>query len=103
MIIVIRRSPVSLLSYWKKPVTGRPGQSSQNHHFNLVIGAQDWLSPSPESHGNGLQTENSKLITNLTNLHTTGIIQIPIVFRHTEIPCLRPAVSSLGACPTPAR
>jgi hypothetical protein len=100
MNTVIRGLSLRLFNYWKTPVTGRPGRSFQNHHFNLVIGTQDWLSPSPESYGNGLQTENSKLIT---DLHTTGIIQIPIVFRHTEIPCLHPAVSSLGACPTPAR
>ncbi len=100
MIAVIRRSPVSLLSYWKNPVTGRPGQSSQNDRFVVVNGTQEWFSLSPESYENWVQGKNSRLNT---DLNTPGIIQIPIVFRHTEIPRLRPAVSSLGACPTPAR
>ena len=99
MITVIRRLPVSLLFYWKKPVTGRPGRSCQSHEFIVVIRTQDWFSPSLESYENELQDENSRFIT---DIHTTTIIQIPIVFWHTEIPCLRPAVSSLGACPTPA-
>ncbi len=99
MIAVIRRSPVSLLSYWKKPVTGRPGQSSQNDRFVVVNGTQEWFSLSPESYENWLQVENNRLIT---DLHTTGITQIPIVFLRTVPPCLRPAVSSLGACQMPA-
>ena len=99
MITVIRDSPISLLFYWKKPVTGRLGRSSQNDRFIVVIGTQCWFSLSPESYENELQTEYSRFIT---GLHTTRIIKIPIVFRHTEIPCLGPAVSSLGACPTPA-
>jgi hypothetical protein len=99
MITVIRRLPVSLLFYWKKPVTGCPGRYSQNHRFIVVIATQDWFSPSPECYENEFQTENSRMIA---DLHNPGIIQIPIVFRHTGIPCLRPAVSSLGACPTPA-
>ncbi len=100
MITVIRRSPVSLLFYWKKPVTGRPGQSGQNDRFIVVNGTQEWFPLSPESYENWFQCKNSRLNT---ALHTPGIIQIPIVFRHTGIPYLRPAVSSLGACPTPAR
>ncbi len=99
MITVIRSSPISLLFYWKKPVTGRLCRSGQNDRFIVVIGPQDWFSPSPKRYENELQVENNSFIT---GLHTTGIIQIPIVFRHTEISCLRPAVSSLGACPTPA-
>ena len=99
MNIVNRSSPFRLLFYWKKPVTGGPGRYRQNHHFIVMIGTQDWLSLSPESYENWFQSENSRLIA---SLYTTGIIQIPIVSRHTEIPCLRPAVSSLGACPTPA-
>jgi len=100
MITVIRRSPVSLLFYWKKPVTGRPGRSRLNDHIIVVNGTQDWFSLSPESDENEHQGENNRLNP---DLHTPAIIQIPIVVRHTEIPCLRPAVSSLGACPTPAR
>jgi len=100
MTTVICRSPVSLFDYWKKPVTGRPGRSGQHHRFIVVIGTQDWFSLSPESDENELQVENCRFIT---DLQTIGIIRIPIGFRHTEIPCLRPTVSSLGACPTPAR
>ena len=99
MITVIRGSPLSLFYYWKNPVTGRLGRSHQNQHFIVVLGTQDWFSLSPQSYEIGLQAENSRLNT---GLHTPGIIQIPIVLRHTASPCLRPAVSSLGACPTPA-
>jgi hypothetical protein len=99
MITVIRGSLLSLFYYWKKPVTGRLGRSHQNGHFIVVIGTQEWFSLSPQSYENWFQGEYRRLIT---DHHTTGIIQIPIAFRHTEIPCLRPAVSSLGACPTPA-
>jgi len=99
MITIIRGSPISLLFYWKKTVTDRLGRSHQNQHFIVVIGTQNWVSLSPESYENELQTENSRFFT---DLHTTRIIQIPIGFRHTASPSLRPAVSSLGACPTPA-
>jgi hypothetical protein len=99
MITVIRGSLLSLFYYWKKPVTGRLGRSHQNGHFIVVIGTQEWFSLSPQSYENWFQGEYRRLIT---DHHTTGIIQIPIAFRHTEIPCLRPAVSSIGACPTPA-
>jgi len=100
MITVNRGSSFSLFDYWKKPVTGYPGRYSQNHHSIVVIEIQDWLSPSPESYDTWSQGENSRLIA---SLYTTGIIQIPIDSRYFEISCLRPAVSSLGACPTPAR
>jgi hypothetical protein len=99
MITVIRIAPFGLFDYWEKPVTGRLVRSRQNDHFVVVIGTQDCFPLTPESDENGLQAENSRLIT---DLHTTRIIQIPIVFPHTASPCLRPAVSSLGACPTPA-
>ena len=98
MITLIRGSLCSLFYYWKKPVMDRPGQSSQNDRFVVVNGTQEWFSLSPKSYENWVQGKNSRLIT---DLNTPGIIQIPIVFRHTETPCLRPAVSSLGACPTP--
>ena len=100
MITVIRIAPLWLFCYWKKPVMGRLGRSGQNDCFIAVIGSQYWLILSSESHDYWVQVESSRLIA---SLHTTGIIQIPIVFQHTELPCLRPAVSSLGACPTPAR
>ena len=99
MMTVIHSSAFSSFYYWKKPVTGRLGRSHQNQHFIAVLGTQDWFSLSPQSYEIGLQAENSKLNT---DLHTTEITQIPIVLRYSEIPCLRPAVSSLGACPTPA-
>jgi len=99
MITVIRGSLFRLFYYWKKPVTGRLGRSRQNDRFIVVIETQYWLMLFSENYKYWLQTENSRLNT---DLHTPRIIQIPIVFRHTEISCLRPAVSSLGACPTPA-
>jgi hypothetical protein len=99
MITIIRDSSLRFFDYWKKPVTDRLGRSRQNQHLIVVIGTQNWFSLSPESYLNEFQTEYDRFIT---YLHTTGIIQIPIAFRHTGIPCLRPAVSSLGACPTPA-
>ena len=99
MITIIRGSPLRLFDYWKKPVTDRLGRSHQNHQFVVVIGTQTWFSLSPESDEIELQTEYSRFFT---DPHTTRIIQIPIGFRHTASPSLRPAVSSLGACPTPA-
>jgi hypothetical protein len=99
MITIIRGSPISLLFYCEKSVMGRLGRYSQNHHFIVVIGPQNWFSLSPESYENELQTEYSRFFT---DLHTIKIIQIPIGFRHTASPSLRPTVSSLGACPTPA-
>ncbi len=99
MITVIHIAAFGLFYYWKIAVTSPLGRSGQNDHFIVVIRPQDWFSPSPERYENELQVENNSFIT---DLHTTGIIQIPIAYRHTDIHCLRPAVSSLGACPTPA-
>jgi hypothetical protein len=99
MIIVIRDSPFSLFYYWKKPVTGRLCRSSQNDRFIVVIRLQDRCALSSESYENEFQTENSRFTA---DRHTTGIVQIPIALQHTVPPRLRPAVSSLGACPTPA-
>ncbi len=100
MITVIRGSLFRLFFYCEKSVMGRPGQYSQNHRFIVLNGTQDWLILSSKSYQYWLQGKSSQLNT---DIHTPGIIQIPIVFQHTEIPRLRPAVSSLGACPTPAR
>ncbi len=100
MIAVICRSPWQLFCYWQKPVTGRLGQPCPNHRFIAVIRLQNWSYPFLDGDKNWLQPENNPLIT---DLRIPEIIPIPIVFQHTEIPCLRPAVSSLGACPTPAR
>ena len=99
MIAVIHDPPRRWFDYWQKPVTDRLGHSCQNHRFSAVIGTQDWFSPSVQPYESWFQDENSRMIA---NIHTPGIIQIPIVFPHTEISCLHPAVSSLGACPTPA-
>jgi len=99
MITVNRGSAIRLFFYWERPVTGGPGRYRQNHRFTAVIGTQCWFILSSKHRGNGFQGENSQLIT---SHHTPAIFKIPIVLRHTEIPCLRPAVSSLGACPTPA-
>jgi len=99
MIIVIHGSPRRWFGYWQKPVTGRFGRSGQNHRFSAVIRLQNRSFPFLGRDKNWLQPENYSLIT---GLRIPEIIQIPIVWQHTEIPCLRPAVSSLGACPTPA-
>jgi len=99
MITVIRIAPFGLFYYWKKPVTGRLVRSGQNDHFIVVIGLQNRSSLSSEIYENWFQAENSR---SNTDLLTPGVIQIPIVFRHTASPSLRPAVSSFGACPTPA-
>jgi hypothetical protein len=98
MISVIRGSLFCVFFYCEKSEMGSLGRYSQNHHFIVVIEIQDWLSLSPESYQNWFLGKSNRLIA---SLYTTDIIQIRIVFRHTEIPCLRPAVSSLGACPTP--
>jgi hypothetical protein len=99
MIDVIRDSPLGLFYYCDKPVTGGLGRSCQNLLFIAAFRPQDWFSLSPKSDANWFQGENSRLIA---SLRIPGISLIPIAFRHTEILCLRPAVSSLGACPTPA-
>jgi len=99
MIAVIRGSLFRLFCYWQKPVKGRLCRSCQNDSFIAVISSQERSALASESYRNWHRDENSRLIT---DFHATAAIQIPIVSRHTEIPCLRPAVSSLGACPTPA-
>jgi len=99
VIIVIHGSLRSLFEYWQKPVTGRLDRPCQNHRFIAVIRLQNRSGPFLDGDKNWLQPENKPWIT---DLHIPELIQIPIVSRHTEIPCLRPAVSSLGACPTPA-
>ncbi len=100
MIIVIRDSSLGLFYYWKKSVTGGPGRPCRNDRFIAVINSQERSSLSSENYRHWHRNKNGRLIT---DFHATATIQIPIVSRHTEIPCLRPAVSSLGACPTPAR
>ena len=77
----------------------KTSDETQNDRFIAVIRLQNRSFPLLDGDKNWLQPENSPLITDLS---IPEIIQIPIVLQHSEIPCLRPAVSSLGACPTPA-
>ena len=99
MIIVIHGSPRSLFDYWQQPVTDRLGRSCQNDCFIAVIRLQNRSFTFPDGDKNWLHPENTSWIT---DLRIPELIQIPIVLQHTETPCLRPAVSSIGACPTPA-
>jgi hypothetical protein len=99
MNIVNRDSPLGLFYYRQKPVTGGIGRPDQNDRFIAMINSHERSALATESYRKWHRNKNSRLIT---DSYTTAAIQIPIVSRHTEIPCLRPAVSSLGACPTPA-
>jgi len=99
MIAVIRGSLFSLFCYWQKPVKSRLGRSFQNHDFIIAFSAQCWLVICLINGKHRIHAGDNRI---MTGHYTTAAIQIPIVFRHIEIPCLRPAVSSLGACPTPA-
>jgi hypothetical protein len=100
MIAVICRSPLKFVCYWQKPVMGRLCRTCQNDSFIAMFSSQERSALASESYRCWHRDENRRLFT---GGYTSEIIQIPIVFLHTEIPCLRPAVSSLGACPTPAR
>ena len=97
--IVIHGSPRRWFDYWQKPVTDRLGRSRQNHPFIAVNRLQNRSYPFLGGDKNWLQPEDNPSIT---DLRIPELLQIPIVWQHTETPCLRPAVSSLGACPTPA-
>ena len=99
MNIVIRDSPLGLFYDRQKTVTGGLEQSSQNGSLIAAINAQERSALASKSYRDWHRNINSRLIT---GGYTTAAIQIPIVSRHTDIPCLRHAVSSLGACPTPA-
>ncbi len=99
MITVIHDSQLSFYYYWRKPVMDRLGHHRQNGYFMVVIRPQYCFSLAPEIYDQWFQGENNRSIP---DHRTPGTIQIPIVPRHTSSPCLRPAVSSLGACPTPA-
>jgi hypothetical protein len=100
MIAVICGALWWLFCYWEKPVKCRLCQSGQNRNFIIVFKEQSWFVLFPVNGKNQIHAGDNRIIT---GCYTTAAIQIPIVLRHTEIPCLRPAVSSLGACPTPAR
>ena len=100
MTKVIRDSLFSLFYYWGKPVMDRHGCYRQNGYFMTAIRTQCWFMRSSNSSRNWYQGGNSQPIP---DRHTLWVIQIPIVTRYFALPWLRPAVSSLGACPTPAR
>ena len=100
MIKVIRDPLWRLFYYWEKLVMDRLGRHRLNGHCTVVIRPQYWFLFSPNSHEYRFRGERSRSIP---GLHTPAVIQIPIVPRHFVPPCLRPAVSSLGACPTSAR
>jgi len=100
MIAVICESPWWLFCYWQKPVMGRLGRPCQNDRFIVVISSRERSDLASASYRYWYRDENGRLIT---GCYSSEIIQIPIVFQHPVIPCRCPAVSSLGACPTPAR
>ena len=89
MIATIRIAPLRVFYYWQNPVTGGLGGSSQNNSFIAVINSRERSAMASESNRKWYRNKNSRLIT---GGYTTAAIQIPIVSRHTEIPCLRPAV-----------
>ncbi len=99
MIKVIRYALFSLFYYCEKPVMDRLGRHRQNGHFMVVIRTQFRYSRSQPGDEYSHQGE---IIGVNPDHHASQIIKIPIVHWHTSSPCLRPAVSSLGACPTPA-
>ena len=99
MIKAIRDSLFSLFYYWRKPVMDRFDRHHQDDYFMTGIGTQYWFTRSPNSDKNWCQSENSQPTT---DRYTLRIIQIPIATWHFVLPWLRPAVSSLVACPTPA-
>ena len=100
MIAVIHDPLRRLFDYWQQPVKDRLGRSCQNDRFIAVNRLQNRSYPFLAGDKNRHQPQNNPSIT---DLHIPELFQIPIVCQHTETPCLRPAVSSLGACPTPAR
>jgi len=57
MIIVIRGTPLRLFDYWKNPVTGRLGRSSQNDSFITVINSQERSALASESYRCGIGTK----------------------------------------------
>jgi hypothetical protein len=97
MIKVIRNSLFSQLYYWRKPVMDRFDRHHQNGYIMTGIGTQYWITRSSNIGKKWCQIEISQPTP---DRHTAKIIQIPIVTRHLALPWLRPAVSSLVACPT---
>ena len=99
MTTAIRITLFRLFYYWQKTVPGGGGRPGQNGRFIAVINSQERSALAAENDRKWHRNKTSRLIT---GGYTTAAIQIPIVFRNPEIPCLRPTVPSLGACPTPA-
>ncbi len=100
MITVIRDLLLSLSYYWKKTVMGRLGLSCQNDGFIGMIRSNSRFVLTEINKKSSIHTRNNQMIT---GHYTSPITQIPIGYRQTDIPCIHPAVSSLGACPTPTR
>jgi hypothetical protein len=71
----------------------------QDGYFMTGIGTQYWFTRPPNSGESWCQSEHSQPTT---DRYTTRLIQIPIALGHFVLPWLRPPVSSLVACPTPA-
>jgi hypothetical protein len=99
MIKVNRDSVFSQFYYWRKPVMDRFDRHHQNGYFMTGIGTQYWFTRSRNSDENWCQSENSQPST---DRYAPSLIKIPIALWHFALPWLRPAVSSLVACPTPA-
>jgi hypothetical protein len=98
MIKVIRDSLFSQFYYWRKPVMDRFDRHHQDGYFMTGIGTQYWFTRWPNSDRNRCQSENRQPTP---GRYTPKVIQIPIAPQHFALPWLRPAVSSLVACPTP--
>ena len=92
---------LQLFYYWNKTVTDRSGRSAKNAGFIGIIRLKTQSMLIKINKKSSIHTRNNQVIT---GRYTSEITQIPIgLLRQTDIPCLRPAVSSLGACPMPAR
>jgi hypothetical protein len=99
MIKIIRDSLFSQFYDWRKLGVDRFDRHHQDSYFMMGIGTQYWFTRSPNSDESWCQSENSQPTT---ERYIPGLIQIPIALWHFVLPWLRPAVSSLVACPTPA-
>lgn len=99
MIKVTRDSLHRLVYYWRKPVMDRFDCHHQNGCFMNAIDTQHRFTRPPNSDESWCKSENSQPTA---DRYTPRLIQIPIALWHFELPWLRPAVSSLVACPTPA-
>ncbi|MFT5116195.1 MAG: hypothetical protein ACI8P9_005561 [Parasphingorhabdus sp.] len=99
MIKITRDSLFSLIYCWRKLGVGRYDRHGKNGYFMTAIGTQYRFTRSPNSDESWCQNENGQPTT---DRYTPGLFQIPIALWRFVLPWLRPAVSSLVACPTPA-